>query len=78
MPLHLPITTTGYPAPALTESGPLPAGLSFTNHGNGTATITGTPAPESNGRYTITVTVTSQSGTARQTFTVKASSPGRH
>jgi len=69
--LHLTITTTGYPAPALTESGPLPAGVSFTDHGNGTATITGTPAPGTGGRYPITVTATSQPGTARQTFPLK-------
>jgi PKD repeat protein len=78
VPLHLTITTTGYPDPALTESGPLPARLSFTDHGNGTAAITGTPAPGSNGRYSITVTATSQYGTTRQTFTLKVSSPGRH
>ena len=78
VPLHLTITTTGYPAPALIESGPLPARLSFTDHGNGTAAITGTPAPGSNGRYSIAVTATSQYGTTRQTFTLKVSSPGRH
>jgi hypothetical protein len=76
--LHVTITTIGYPAPALTESGPLPAGLSFTDHGNGTATITGTPAPGTRGRYPITVTATNHSGTARQTFTLKVRRPRRH
>jgi hypothetical protein len=47
----------------LTESGPLPAGLSFTDNGNGTAAITGTPANGSSGRYRITITATNASGT---------------
>ena len=38
------VTTTGYPAPTITETGALPAGLTFTDNGNGTATISGTPA----------------------------------
>jgi hypothetical protein len=45
----------------LTESGPLPAGLSFTDNGN--AAITGTPANGSSGRYRITITATNASGT---------------
>ena len=38
------VTTSGFPAPALTDSGTLPAGVTFTDNGNGTATISGTPA----------------------------------
>ena len=37
------MTTTGYPAPTITESGTLPAGLTFKANSNGTATISGTP-----------------------------------
>jgi len=44
VPLSLTVRATGYPAPALAESGPLPGGLTFTDNGNGTATIAGTPA----------------------------------
>src|SRR5262249_20188706 len=37
------ITTTGSPAPAITESGALPGGVSFLDNGNGTASLAGTP-----------------------------------
>ena len=40
--LSLTITASGSPAPALTESGSLPEGVTFTDNGNGTATIAGT------------------------------------
>ena len=61
------LRATGYPAPAFTESGPLPVGLSFSDSRNGTAVISGTPAPGSGGRYHITITATNASGaTARR------------
>ena len=56
------VTTTGYPAAAITESGPLPGGLSFTDNGNGTATISGTPATGTQGSYPVTVSATNASG----------------
>ena len=49
VPLHLAVRATGYPVPALAESGPLPVGLSFTDSGNGTTTIAGTAADGSGG-----------------------------
>jgi Putative Ig domain len=64
------VTTTGYPAPALTESGTLPSGLTFTDNGNGTATIAGTTASGSGGSYPITITATSSAGTTTQSFTL--------
>jgi hypothetical protein len=65
------VTTRGYPAPALTESGPLPGGLSFTDNGNGTATISGTPASGTNGSYPVTVSASNATGsTATQTLTI--------
>jgi large repetitive protein len=64
------VTTAGYPTPALTESGALPSGVTFTDNGNGTATITGTPAAGTAGSYPITITATSTSGTATQSFTL--------
>jgi alpha-tubulin suppressor-like RCC1 family protein len=69
--LNLPLTATGYPVPALTESGPLPDGVGFTDHGDGTGVISGTPAPGSGGRYSITVTAAGTSGTATRSFTLK-------
>ena len=38
------VTTTGNPAPAITSSGALPAGVTFVDNGDGTATLAGTPA----------------------------------
>jgi hypothetical protein len=76
--VHAPIGTamdqalkaTGYPVPSLTESGALPAGLSFTDNGNATGDIAGTPAPGSGGRYPVTVTATSTLGSASESFTI--------
>ena len=64
------VTTTGNPAPALSESGSLPPGVTFTDNGNGTATISGTPsAPVAN--YPIVITASNGVGTnATQNFTL--------
>jgi hypothetical protein len=67
------ITTTGYPAPSLTESGTLPAGLTFKDNGNGTGTISGTPTAA--GTATVTISATNASGstaTLSLTITVTA------
>jgi autotransporter-associated beta strand protein len=65
------VTTTGFPAPTLTENGALPSGVSFTPGANGTATLSGTPAANSGGTYTITITASNGVGTrASQTFTL--------
>jgi hypothetical protein len=48
------VTTTGFPAPSLTESGPLPSGVQFIDNGNGTATLTGVPTV--GGQFTFTIT----------------------
>ena len=71
--LRLTIRATGYPPPALAESGPLPGGLTFTDNGNGTAIIAGTPAAGSRGRYPVTITATNTSGTATRRFTIVVS-----
>jgi hypothetical protein len=64
------VTTTGEPAPAITETGVLPSGITFVNNGNGTATIAGTPAAGTGGSYPITITATNASGTTTQVFTL--------
>ena len=64
------VTTTGAPAPALSESGALPSGISFTDNGDGTATIAGTAAAGSGNSYPITITAASSNGTATQAFTL--------
>lgn len=56
------VTATGSPTPSLSESGALPAGVTFTNNGNGTATLGGIPAPGSEGNYPFTITATNGVG----------------
>jgi len=63
------VTTTGFPAPALSETGPLPSGVSFLDNGNGTATLSGAPAASTAGIYTLTITASNAVGSpAMQTF----------
>jgi alpha-tubulin suppressor-like RCC1 family protein len=73
--LRLAIRASGYPSPALSESGSLPGGVSFTDNGNGTAVITGTPAAGSAGSYPIAITATNTSGTAARQFTITVIQP---
>ena len=72
------VTTTGYPAATITETGTLPTGLSFADHGNGTATISGTPASGTAGTYPVTISAKNASGstaTLQLTITVQAPAP---
>jgi hypothetical protein len=48
-------SSTGYPQADLTVSGDLPAGLTFTDHHNGTATISGTAPDSVVGDHQVTV-----------------------
>ena len=69
------ITTTGYPAASLTETGTLPSGVIFTANTNGTATFSGTPAVGAAGIYDLTIAASNGVGVpATQAFvlTVKA------
>jgi CSLREA domain-containing protein len=50
------VTSTGSPTPALSETGALPGGVTFTDNGNGTAALAGTPAAGTAGTYPITIT----------------------
>lgn len=56
--LSLTVRATGYPAPALAESGQLPADLTFSDNENGMATIAGTLAADIIDRYPVTITAT--------------------
>jgi hypothetical protein len=47
------VQTTGAPAAVITESGPLPGGVTFVDNHNGTATLQGTPTPRSGGSYML-------------------------
>ena len=64
------VSTSGFPAPSLTESGTLPSGVSFTDNGNGTATIAGTPANGTQGSYPLTITASNGLTPATQQFTL--------
>jgi D-hexose-6-phosphate mutarotase len=69
-PFSFTVTTTGDPAPTLSETGSLPSGLTFTDNGDGTATISGTPAATTGGSFPITINATSSSGSTAQSFTL--------
>ena len=59
------------PAATVTESGSLPAGVSFTASGNGGGTIGGRPAPGTSGTYPLVITATNGGApTAVQNFTL--------
>lgn len=50
------VTATGYPNPALSQTGALPTGVTFVDNGDGTATLSGTPADGTGGSYSLTFT----------------------
>ncbi|MEY2417106.1 MAG: hypothetical protein QOH53_2440, partial [Ilumatobacteraceae bacterium] len=72
-PFSFTITTTGSPAAAITMTGALPSGITFTPGANGTATLSGTAANATAGNtYPLTLTATSIGGVATQAFTLSA------
>ncbi len=65
------VTTNGYPAPSLGETGTLPPGIAWTDNGNGTATLAGTPdAVSTETAYPITLQATDGTGSVTQSFTL--------
>ncbi|MDQ1744256.1 MAG: hypothetical protein QOE23_2595, partial [Pseudonocardiales bacterium] len=66
-------TTAGYPtATTLTETGALPAGVTFTDNHNGTATIAGTPSVTTSTDYPIVIKASNGiAPDASQSFTLK-------
>jgi large repetitive protein len=70
------VTTTGYPAPAISKTGTVPAGMTFTDNGNGTATLSGTPSAGSGGTYSLNLTANNGvAPNATQTLTVTVLQP---
>ena len=65
--LHFPVSTSGFPSPAIREIGALPKGVTFHDNGNGTGLISGT-APTTEATYPITLAATNSNGTATQSF----------
>jgi uncharacterized repeat protein (TIGR01451 family) len=69
------VTTTGYPAATLAESGTLPVGVAFVDNGNGTATLSGTPAATT-GDYVFDITADNPAfSPIPQTFTLAVTDP---
>jgi hypothetical protein len=71
------VTTTGDPAPGITETAVLPDGISFVDNGDGTATLSGTPSLlDATGNYDLILTasngvpVDSADPSASQFFTL--------
>lgn len=56
----IPFKTVGFPKPALSETGGLPAGASFTDNGNGSASLAGSIAVA--GSYPLTITASNGVG----------------
>ena len=72
------LTATGNPTPSLSESGALPAGVTFTDNGDGTASVSGTPAAGTGGVYQLTITASNGvSPDATQSFTLTVQGPPR-
>jgi hypothetical protein len=70
------VTTGGSPTIALSETGALPNGVTFTDNGNGTATLAGTPASGSASSYPITVIASNAFGAvANQAFALNVNPP---
>ena len=67
------VTTSGNPTPSLAESGALPAGVTFTDNGDGTGTLSGTPQVGTAGPYPLTLTGTNSAGSTPQSFTLTIS-----
>ncbi|MBL8794969.1 MAG: hypothetical protein JNM56_13755, partial [Planctomycetia bacterium] len=73
------VTTTGFPAAATISLAGLPAGLTLTNHGDGTATLAGTPAPGTSGVYNLQMVASNDidpDAVQSFTLTVNAASAG--
>jgi hypothetical protein len=71
-PRSFTITTSAASTASLSYIGGLPAGLTFTDKGNGTATLSGTPAAGTAGTYTLIFVADNALGDAIQTFTLTA------
>lgn len=70
------VIATGSPVAALSQSGALPAGVTFVDNGDGTATLAGTPASGSGGNYALTLTASNGvSPDATQNFTLTVRVP---
>jgi len=68
-PFSFSVTTSGYPAPSIAESG-LPSDFSFVDNKDGTATMSGTPSESDLGTFPVTLTATNGTASVTQDFTL--------
>jgi large repetitive protein len=74
-PFDFKVVTTGSPPPTLSEAGSLPAGVTFTDNGDGTADLAGAVAAGSAASYPITITANNGTATpAVQQFVLTVTS----
>ena len=69
------VVATGFPSPTLTESGRLPAGLTFVDHHDGTATLSGTATAGSAGTYRLTIDAQNTTTDPDQSFVLTVNNP---
>ena len=70
------VDTSGYPAPAMSETGALPSGVTFVDNGDGTATLAGTPDAGTGGIYPLQITASNGvSPDAVQSFVLTVDQP---
>lgn len=55
VPFTFEIDATGYPIPAYTLTGPVPAGIILVDDGDGSAILTGIPTAGTGGPHTLTI-----------------------
>ena len=71
VPFSFVVATTGSPSAAITRSGSLPTGITFTANAGGTATFVGTATTAMAGRsFPVTLTATNSAGATTQSFTI--------
>jgi len=69
------VTASGSPTPTLSQAGSLPAGVTFTDNGDGTGTLSGTPSAGTGGKYPIEIIAANSVSQALQTFTLTVNQP---
>ena len=75
MPGSFLVTTQGFPVPSLSETGQLPAGITFIDNQDGTATLAGTPAVGTSKIYAINIAANNGVGApTTQAFTLSVNS----
>ena len=71
VPFSFLVTTAGSPTPAITPTGLLPTGITFTPNPNGTATLAGVASTQQAGQhFALTFTAINSAGVATQQFSL--------